>query len=865
MSKMKKPSTKTLRIALFFIFFIGIFIILHAFLYRGIRIEHFGLAGTQIQGFYLRLDKKLILKIDSLNLNKIESTHSNDFDINAQIFYAKNIHFILQYFQKIDIQRIDFQDYQASLHYDGEHFTLNLPEIYAKINLKENASKVLIQIQDLYIKSYGIYYQGNGEYDLRRQNMQIEGDLSFVNRSSYDSYMRLHLELSSDLKNIVLKGSSDTFVEIKFLQELLPKIENKLVEEWIFDNYSVESARIEEFGITIPLKSKKIIEDTIASLYVFGEAHNAEVIFHPNLPPAHAESVKLVFQNNSLAFHPLNPTYQGHYAGGSYVVLKDITSNNPLLQVNIKANTALDSAILKLLEAYEIALPLRAPNAKIAADLYVGVDLNTLDLTTKGIFKSRDIEVLLNGVPLISDSLNVQLDNYLVKVESQNTRYQELLKCNSNFIIDTQGKTIGGDLLVHSLLLSKNAPEVLQIANQSLPFNVDFSKSEKIIFALPTLAFNAVFGQDYTFNLENMGVILPFSKILQDYKVKEGKMQINTQNFENYSADISLHTRQEILRNKQDNTPIEAIDLTFDYTPEGFTLQSKDGFFVLQSRGEIKKVNLKNINLALDLEHFSNESADNTSTILVEGKDSNLFIKNRIILGDFFRITMTNGEIKADLKHKNGQADLYIRGDSITLDAREFGDEFVNAIIQKQGVRKGRFFINANTNEKGVLIGKITLLNASLNELNILQNIMAFIDTIPSLLSFKLPGFNQEGYYVKEGVVNFGLNDEFLAIESLDLKGSSMDIKGRGIMQIESQVIDFNAELITAKAFSGIINKIPLVNYILLGKDGIISTAFKVDGTLENPQVHTQAVQDFFLSPFNVLKRVVTSPFEIFN
>ncbi len=865
MSKMKKPSTKTFRIALFFVFFIGMFIILHAFLYRGIRIEQFGLAGTQIQGFYLRLDKKLILEIDSLNLNKMESTNSNDFNINMQIFYAKNIHSILQYFQKIDIQRIDFQDYQASLHYDGRHFTLNLPEIYAKINLKENASKVLIQIQDLYIKSYGIYYQGSGEYDLRHQNVQIEGDLSFVNRSSYYSYMRLHLKLLSDLKNIVIKGSSDTFVDIKFLQDLLPKIENKLVKEWIFDNYSVESARIDEFGITIPLKSKKIIEDTIASLYVLGEAHNAEVIFHPKLPPAHAESVKLVFQNDSLAFYPLNPTYQGHYASGSHVVLKAITSNNPLLQVNIKTNTALDSAILKLLEAYEITLPLRAPNAKIAADLYIGVDLDTLDLTTKGIFKAKDIEVLLNGVPLISDSLNVQLNNYLVKVESQNTRYQEMLKCNSDFIIDTQGKSISGDLLVQSLWLSKSAPEVLQITNQSLPFNVDFSESEKIIFALPTLSFNAIFGQNYTFNLESVGAILPFSKILQDYKVKEGKMQINTQNFENYSADISLHTGQEILRNKQDNTPIEIIDLTFDYTPEEFILRSKDGFFVLQSREDITKVNLNHLNLGLDLEYFSHENADNKSTILVEGKDSNLFIKNRLILGDFFRITMTNGEIKADLKHKNGQADLYIRGDSITLDAREFGDDFVNTIIQKKGVHKGRFFINANTNEKGVLIGKITLLNTSLNELNILQNIMAFIDTIPSLLSFKLPGFNQEGYYVNEGVVNFGLNDNFLAIESLDLKGSSMDIKGRGIMQIESQVIDFNAELITAKAFSGIINKIPLVNYILLGENGVISTAFKVDGTLENSQVHTQAVQDFLLSPFNVLKRVVTSPFEIFN
>ncbi|WP_300972228.1 YhdP family protein, partial [Helicobacter rodentium] len=254
-----------------------------------------------------------------------------------------------------------------------------------------------------------------------------------------------------------------------------------------------------------------------------------------------------------------------------------------------------------------------------------------------------------------------------------------------------------------------------------------------------------------------------------------------------------------------------------------------------------------------------------TTPVFVEGQNSNLFVKERTILGDSFEITLVNGEIKASLKHKNGQADFYKFGNSITLDAKEFGDEFVNTLIQKKGVRNGRFFMNANTNPKGALMGKITFLNASLNELKILQNIMAFVDTIPSLLSLKTPGFNNQGYYVNEGVVEFGLNDEFLAIESLDFKGSSIDIKGRGIMQVESQILDFNAELITAKSLSGIINKIPLVNYILLGKDGTISTAFKVDGTLENPQVHTQAVQDILLSPFNVLKRVVTSPFEVFN
>ena len=142
---------------------------------------------------------------------------------------------------------------------------------------------------------------------------------------------------------------------------------------------------------------------------------------------------------------------------------------------------------------------------------------------------------------------------------------------------------------------------------------------------------------------------------------------------------------------------------------------------------------------------------------------------------------------------------------------------------------------------------------------------MAFIDTIPSLLTFKAPGFNNQGYYLKEGNITFGYNQDFLAIENLDFNGSSIDIQGKGILSLKDQKIDFYAQLITAKSLTGIINKIPIVNYITLGKEGKISTGFSITGDLENPTITTKTAQDILLSPFNILKRVITSPFEIFN
>lgn len=860
MQSTKMPSNRTLKIILFFTLFIGVFIAFYAFLYNGIKIQSFGLAGTQIQGFYLRLDKKLILEINSLHINSLNSSDSN-FDIPAQIRIAKNIHFILQYFEKIDIQNIFMQDYRANLFYDGDNFTLNLPEIYAKINLIEDASRVLIQIHDLYLKPYGIYYSGSGEYDLRKQKVLLNGSLDIVNKESYYSYVRLKLNAQSDLKTLHLRGSSNVFDDIQFLRPLLPKIENALVDAWIFDNYSVESAQIDDFSVAIPLGGNNILQKAIESLNILGTARNAEVIFHPNLPPAHAESVKLVFANNALEFHLQSPTYQKHLAKGTMVALRNLVSNKPSLELSLNTNAPLDSSIMQVLNAYDITLPITAPNANIVTNLFLNLDLMTHVINVKGLFKAQDSEVLLNGIPFFTKTLNVQLNNHIIKVESQNLSYSNLLQSDANFTINTAEHHISGDILIHSLVLADT--DILQVSNHSLPFDIDFSNHASIHLTLPTLNFMANLADSYTFKIENLSHFLPFSKVLRDYKVANGTMQLETQNFTHYNGIFRILTNQVLLLDKATLDPISTMDLSLQYTPQGYSLESQNSLLKLQRDSTTQQIVFKDI--ALNLDKLEDIKSQDTIPIQIKGINSNIIFKELTFLSDSFEFHLNDNTITGNLKHKNGIADLYKRGNGITIDAREFGDSFINTLAKKHAFSRGRFFLNANTNEKGVLVGEAKLFNTSLDELSVLQNLMAFIDTIPSLLSFKPPGFNDEGYYLENGTIHFGLNDTFLAIDKLDFNGSSIDIKGQGVLQLESKIIDFNAELITAKSLSGIINKIPLVNYILLGKDGTISTAFKISGTLENPQIQTQTAQDIMLAPFNILMRTITSPFEIFN
>ncbi|STO99737.1 AsmA-like C-terminal domain-containing protein [Helicobacter canadensis] len=836
---------------------------LYTFLYNGIKIQQLKIAGVEIEEFYLRLDKKLILEIQTLNLSHLQTSKSTSNDIKQQIQYVKNIHLLLQYFQKIEIRNIIFNNYQANLSYDGKHFLVNLPQIYAKLNMAQKASQITIDFEDIYLKEYGIYYRGSSQYNLIKQTFNSNGKLNFLNRQSYKILASLDLNLKGDFKKVIINGSSDTFKNINFLLPLLPPFKNQLLKEWIFNNYQITSAQIKEFSLTLPLDSKNLIKDSLDSLYVVGEIRDAKVTFQKGLSPILSPNVKLIFQNNTLEFHPNQPTYEHINLQGSQVAITNIFQI-PTLEIFIQTRSTLDDTISNLLKSYHISLPIKAPKTQIDANLALKFNLkNDTIVYNKGIFKAQDAQILFNALEFDSKNLLVNMENHLIEISTQNTSYKDLLLADFNFILDTNNKTINGDLLAHSLILDHNSPEILTIQNQLLPFEVNFSNVSQISFDFPTINLEGNLQENSSFKIKNLSSLLPFSKILQDYQISNGEIQITTKDFKEFLGDFLLYSNQQILHDKN-HKPIESMQLNFHYTPNEISLSSNDSTFKFHKNNETRQLELTNLIIALD-NIQTNTNSNVNSPLLIIGKNSPLEFKNHTILSDSFSFSFVNDELKATLKHKNGQAQIYKKGDYITLDAKEFGDTFVNALANKNIVTQGRFSINANTNPKGALIGKLGILNTNINQLSILQNLMAFIDTIPSLLTFKTPGFNNQGYYLEEGNIIFGYNQDFLAIENLDFKGSSIDIQGKGIISLKNQNIDFYAQLITAKSLSGIINKIPLVNYILLGKEGKISTGFSITGDLKNPTITTKTAQDILLSPFNILKRVITSPFEIFN
>ena len=130
---------------------------------------------------------------------------------------------------------------------------------------------------------------------------------------------------------------------------------------------------------------------------------------------------------------------------------------------------------------------------------------------------------------------------------------------------------------------------------------------------------------------------------------------------------------------------------------------------------------------------------------------------------------------------------------------------------------------------------------------------------------FKTPDFGADGYPVKFGKILFEKKADTLKFLAIELESSSADIGGHGTINLATKEIDVDLELKLLKDASSIIDKIPLINQIVLGKDRTLSTVIKVRGTLQKPQYSTQILQDALLSPFKIIRNVLEAPFLIFE
>ncbi|HEX5623386.1 MAG TPA: AsmA-like C-terminal domain-containing protein [Sulfuricurvum sp.] len=272
-------------------------------------------------------------------------------------------------------------------------------------------------------------------------------------------------------------------------------------------------------------------------------------------------------------------------------------------------------------------------------------------------------------------------------------------------------------------------------------------------------------------------------------------------------------------------------------------------------------INAPELTRWLALPDTRSPSDSNTIQMPIRLNATNTYLylmENRKLMADTLDATLQEGKLDARLEYGQGSADIEMYHDLFYVTGSHFNDRFMEHLFVFSDFKGGdlSFKISGKTD---AFEGIMRIENATLKEYKLLNNVLAFIDTVPSLATFSLPDFDAKGLPVKEAYTHFTYaNHEFNA-DNFTMDSPQIRMLGNVNVNFTDDTI---AGLVTLKTnFGSKLSKVPVVGYILLGEDGSLSTTMKIKGKLSDPVVETAFAQEIITAPYQLLKRTVTYPF----
>ncbi len=856
------------------------FVLILKLLSDGFRIERISIANVKIGGLYLKLDKKLILEINHIDLSQVKSSASsqppNLNDITQIIRYAVSLS---SFFQKLELKKIDFDKESYFVHFDGNSFKVNIPYILADFRLENAENDIMLDIRMLKVKQEDLVIKGKILY-------YEKGDIFAFDLESYINNKKdnvISYQGETDFKYLSVVLDSTKLDSIDILAPYIKMLDLD-VYEWMFERADFDSVTINRaYLYTKHFNAKNIDKVINDNLYANGIVQNVRLKFDDNLSEITAPSVVVIFDRGKLSFLTKEAEYEGDSAttkvSRANVELSDFLAPQTLLSINLNlSSTLLDNNILSILRNYDINLPLLQKNGVNSGILAVDILLPTKKFETKasarGNIKIKDSTLEIAGLDLQVDSANITLSEDLVEIDKSSIRFNDILQGEANLKVDTSKKTIALHLLPQIFSIKSGESEIVNLNKIPLTASMDFSNDFYAKITPLDIAINA---KNDTISINaNIANLLPYVPILTNLDIKNGVINLEIPQARDF---VALNARLDKLnypiyylnKNRLTSLQIDGVinkdeillkdnsnKISLKITPQSseFDLNISDKFI------DINEILDSKIPLFADM--FSENATTSTqenSSFLIEGDNLHIGLFGyNIPLEEAMLKTTRNGFI-ANGKNKNGIANIILDNETIQVEANNFNADFINGVFEKDIVSGGTFGV-FGIYRNNRFVGDVSIFDTSVKEMAALQNILSFIDAIPSLVVFKLPGFSSSGYEIDEANIRIGLDSEYIALENIDINGSSVDISGNGVVDLKTHDVNIRLELSTIKSLSTILNKIPIIGFLLLGEDGKITTDLTITGTIESPKTEISLLEDAAKTPLNILKRVF-SPFQV--
>ncbi len=403
-------------------------------------------------------------------------------------------------------------------------------------------------------------------------------------------------------------------------------------------------------------------------------------------------------------------------------------------------------------------------------------------------------------------------------------------------------------------------PQDLYVSNDEL--NITYKKLDgNTIFNCPTLAISALISsKGWWVTLPELSKTALHSPLLQNNFITDGNMTIHSTNKNKaiqFNGTINYPYALLVEGNHLQN--IYQFNGSFDDNVTQLHINEN----IHVNIADIVTINTEdvgfNIPAIVELLENTEESKPSDKTINISAKNSFLYLsQHRRALIDSMYLYKNGNTVFATLTHKQGKARFELNDDNtFHLYGDHFNDLFMNNLLALAEHQHGSLYFYIYGDPKSFQ-GILKVKNTILKDYKVINNMLAFVNTVPALSTFSLPQYSSKGLHVKKAYGGFTYKNKNITIHDASLDSKELRIHGNGDLNFAANTISMKLSLKTDLGTT--LSKLPIVGYLLFGDDGSVSTTITIDGKLDNPTVSNAIAKDIAVAPFRLLKRTLLLP-----
>ena len=377
----------------------------------------------------------------------------------------------------------------------------------------------------------------------------------------------------------------------------------------------------------------------------------------------------------------------------------------------------------------------------------------------------------------------------------------------------------------------------------------------------------------------------------------------------NLDTDITLSSPQLYLRDvnlaeKAHDASIRRLNASCTLHSNSIVLRSVSGLINssdfnlrgIYETGKTPQANFSVTSSKFDLDDLRMFTPPPQKTTNLQPQDMDVKINLNIEAGNFGKLTFN--KLKAEVQRENGIIYLQnlssgLLGGKLTVKGRiapggEAGDRYDLAVdISKSDAEKlfaalaissevtGTLTLHGDITARGNTLIEIkksalgnirfSMNNGKLRKFNTLSKVFSILN-VSQLLKFKLPDMTSGGMPYTSIKGSISVKEGTLATQDLFISSNAINISIVGSADIVKEELKLTIGAQPLQTVDKIVNRIPIVGWLLTGKDKDLMTAyFEANGKWSDPQVSAIPVKSMGKGILNIFIRTFQLPVKLFT